>query len=128
MEKLQIKKILSIISLLFIPTMVFAIGEDSALPLWIALAMEAFVSLHMSLIVLKPLSYIISKENSKKIFWILFAIRALILILFDLFISKKGSVPDMNPLCISSVSTSSLLFSQVDNYRCLIADRTKTNG
>lgn len=33
-----------------------------------AIFMEAFVSIHMSVFVLRPLSKIISKDNSKKVF------------------------------------------------------------
>lgn len=56
--------------------------------------MEAFVSIHMSLFVLMPLSKIISKENSKKTFWILFGIRVAILLFFDLFITTGIAVVD----------------------------------
>lgn len=56
--------------------------------------MEAFVSIHMSIFVLIPLSKIISKENSKKTFWILFCIRVAILLFFDLFITTSIAVVD----------------------------------
>lgn len=36
------------------------------------LFMEAFVTIHMSVFVLLPLSKLISKDNSRKIFWTLF--------------------------------------------------------
>ena len=81
-------KILLIISLLLIPTIVFASDGSNAFPIGIALGMEAFVSVHMSLFVLKPLSNMFSKENSKKAFWVLFAIRAAILLFCDFFINS----------------------------------------
>ena len=56
--------------------------------------MEAFISIHMSLFVLMPLSKIISKENSKRIFWILFVIWIAILLFFDLFITKGIAIID----------------------------------
>lgn len=59
-----------------------------------ALFMEAFVSIHMSVFVLRPLSKIISKDNSKKVFWILFAIRAAILIFCDLFVTTGIAIVD----------------------------------
>ena len=59
-----------------------------------ALLMEAFVSIHMSVFVLIPLSKIISKDNSKKVFWILFAIRAAILIFCDLFVTTGIAIVD----------------------------------
>ena len=51
--------------------------------LYVALFVEAFVSIHMSVFVLKPLSKMISKENSKRTFWIMFVIRAIILLFYD---------------------------------------------
>ena len=59
-----------------------------------ALFMEAFVSIHMSVFVLLPLSKMISRENSKKIFWILFWIRIAILLCFDFFITTGIAVVD----------------------------------
>lgn len=59
-----------------------------------ALFMEAFVSIHMSVFVLSPLSKIISKDNSKKVFWILFAIRAAILIFCNLFVTTGIAIVD----------------------------------
>ena len=59
-----------------------------------ALFMEAFVSIPMSIFVLSPLSKIISKDNSKKVFWILFAIRAAILIFCDLFVTTEIAIVD----------------------------------
>lgn len=56
--------------------------------------MEAFVSIHMSVFVLLPLSKIISKENSKKTFWTLFGIRAAILLFFDFFITTGIAIVD----------------------------------
>ena len=56
--------------------------------------MEAFVSIHMSVFVLIPLSKIISKENSKKTFLILFGIRVAILLFFDLFITTGIAIVD----------------------------------
>ena len=47
------------------------------------LFMEAFVTIHMSVFVLLPLSKLISKDNSRKIFWTLFGVRIAILLFFD---------------------------------------------
>ena len=51
------------------------------------LFMEAFVTIHMSVFVLLPLSKLISKDNSRKIFWALFGVRIAILLFFDFFIT-----------------------------------------
>lgn len=83
----NIKKIL-IISLLFVPMIVFAGTGEYIVLFFAAIMMEAFVSIHMSLFVLKPLSEIFSKDNSKQLFWRLFAIRAVFLLFCDLFIAS----------------------------------------
>ena len=54
-----------------------------------AIMMEAFVSIHMSVFVLKPLSEMFAKENSKRLFWILFGIRAGILLFSDFFVTTS---------------------------------------
>lgn len=83
-----------ILSLFFIPTYVFASAGSNDFPIVYALGMEAFVSIHMSIFVLRPLSNLISKDNSKKTFWTLFAIRAGILLFFDFFITPKIAFVD----------------------------------
>lgn len=80
------KKIL-FLSLFFIPTFVFADSGSMDIPIIIVIFIEAFVTLHMSLFVLKPLSNLISQTNSKKVFWILFVSRIIILLIFDFFIT-----------------------------------------
>ncbi len=80
-------KILLIILLLLMPNTIYASNGSNTLSIIVALGVEAFVSIHMSIFVLKPLSEIFSKENSKKTFWILFSIRAGILLIFDFFIT-----------------------------------------
>lgn len=87
-------KILLIISLLLIPTIVFASGGNNDFPIGIALVIEAFVSIHMSVFVLKPLANMFSKENSKKTFWTLFVIRACILVFCDFFVTPFIAIFD----------------------------------
>lgn len=88
-------KIFLIGTLLMIPTIVFASsGSDDEFPIMAALMMEAFVSIHMSVFVLMPLSNLISKENSKNTFLTLFAIRVGILLFFDFFITTAIAVID----------------------------------
>ena len=108
-------KYLLIISLLLIPQMVFASGGNDGFPLGFALAMEAFVSIHMSVFVLKPLADIFAKENSKKAFWILFLIRAVFLIFCDLFVTPGIAIVDflsvfigaaiIVPVCAAATNT-----------------------
>lgn len=83
-----------ILSLFFIPTFVFASSGSNDFPIVFALGMEAFVSIHMSVFVLKPIANLISKDNSKKTFWTLFAIRAGILLFFNFFITTKIAIVD----------------------------------
>ena len=84
---------LLIISLLLMPMMVFA-QNGSEFPLEVALVMEAFVSIHSSFALLKPLAELISPDNTKKTFWILFAIRAAILLFCDFFVTPGIALID----------------------------------
>lgn len=90
------KKLLLFIMLFLIPILVLADnGEDAEFPIGFAMAMEAFVSIHMSLFVLKPLSEIFGKNgNSKKLFWTLFFSRVAILLYFDFFITTSIAIVD----------------------------------
>lgn len=88
-------KVFLLMLLAMFPMVVFASsGSDDFIPLGFALIMESFVSIHMSVFVLKPLSEIITKENSKKTFWKLFFIRIGILLFFDLFITPSIALID----------------------------------
>lgn len=86
----KITFILLIFSLILIPNPVFAVMADtSVISLGIAVFIEAFVTIHMSLFVLLPLSKIISPNNYQKLFIILSIIRILILLFFDFFITTS---------------------------------------
>lgn len=78
---------ISLLSLLIIPIIVLADTGNNMFDIGGAIGMEAFVSIHMSLFVLKPLSDLLAPQNSKKTFWTLFIIRAAILLFFDFFIT-----------------------------------------
>lgn len=80
--------------LIMMPSMVFASNGESSFPLGIALCMEAFLSIHMSVLVLIPLSKMISQENNKQVFWILFGIRAAILLFCDFFVTPGIAIVD----------------------------------
>lgn len=74
--------------LFFIPSFVFASsGNSFSIPVAFAIGIEVVISIHVSVFVLSPLSKIISDSNSKKVFWILFLIRAAILLIFDFYIT-----------------------------------------
>ena len=62
-------------------------------PLGMALFMEAFCSIHMSVFVLMPLSQIFFKDNHKKAFITMFAIRAVFLLTFN-FITTYIAIVD----------------------------------
>ena len=89
----RLKRIL-IYMLMMMPSIVFASNDEGSFPLGIALGMEAFVSIHMSVFVLIPLSKIISKDNNKQVFWILFVIRAVILLFCDFFVTPGIAIVD----------------------------------
>lgn len=83
-------KYLLIVMLLLVPTIVFASnGSGDEFSLTQAVGLEVINSFLISLFILDPLSKIISQNNSKKVFWILFAIRVIILLFFDLFITTE---------------------------------------
>lgn len=90
----RLMKNILIMSVLFLPTIVVASNRESDFSVGFALGMEAFVSIHMSVFVLKPLSEMFSKDNSKKTFWILFSIRAIVLIFCDFFITPSIAIVD----------------------------------
>ncbi|MDD5888836.1 MAG: zinc ribbon domain-containing protein [bacterium] len=90
----------SIISFLLFPVMVFAGSDDSFIPLSFAILGEILITMFSSIVVLWPLSEIISKENSKKTFWILFMIRFLVLLFFDLFITTNIVLIDIFSLFV----------------------------
>ena len=81
------------ITLLLIPSIVAA-SSSSGFPISGAIFMEAFVTIHMTVFVLIPLSKIFGKENSKNLFWKLFIGRIVILLLADIFISPAVAVLD----------------------------------
>ena len=89
------KILLFIILLLSIPTMAFAkSGEDGEISFGLVFFMEAFVTIHMSLFVLKPIAEAVSPNNSKAVFWSLFAIRIVILLFCDFFVTTAIAIID----------------------------------
>jgi hypothetical protein len=74
--------------------------------------MEAFISIHMSLFVLIPFSKIISSENYKKVFVILFLIRAVILLYFDFCITTNIAIIDFIAVFIGAF-TISFFYSKI---------------
>lgn len=87
-------KMLLLVVLMLIPRTVLASGGKDPFSIWFALAMEAFISIPMSELVLFPLSRKISKDNSKKIFGILFGIRWVFLLFCDFFITPEIAIVD----------------------------------
>lgn len=96
------KKYLVLISLLIIPSVVFA-STNNTISLYDAVFYEAFTTIFAIPFVLKPLSKLFSETESEKLFWKLFGIRALILIIFDLFISTNIYKTDMLVIAIFGI-------------------------
>ncbi len=113
-------KLLLIVLLLLIPMVVFASNGDESISIPLAIVTEAFVSIHMIFFVLLPLAKIISEENSKKIFWILFGIRAGILLFCDFFITPMIAFVDFFALFIGACTI--LPISEV-----ILRNRNKNN-
>jgi len=60
----------------------------------VAIFIEVFVTIHMSIFVFWPMSKIISPKDSDKIFITLFIFRAITLVIFDIFISASIAMFD----------------------------------
>lgn len=88
------KNIFLILTFLLFPTMVLASDGNSSIPLSVAIGMEAFVSIHMSVFVLMPLANIFDPDKSKKLFLKLFISRIIILLLIDIFITPMIAILD----------------------------------
>lgn len=87
-------KMLSIIMLLLFPTIVFASSGNDEMAITMALAMEAFVTIHMTIFVLLPLANTFDPDKSKKLFKKLFIGRIIILLIFDFFITPYIAIID----------------------------------
>lgn len=92
MKKAQ--RTLLIITTLLMPTLAFGYTGDFNLPLDVAIQIEAFVSIHMSVFVLRPLASLVSNENSKKLFWTIFIVRAVVLLFCDFFVTTYIAMID----------------------------------
>ena len=97
----KIQKYILILFVLIIPRMVFASTGNDDFPISSALLVEAFVTIHMSLFVILPISELVSKDN-KNLFWTLFFIRIGFLLFFDLFITTYIAFVDMIFLAIGA--------------------------
>ena len=84
-------------NLLILSSLVSSLDIDD---LFSVIIMEGFVSIFMSIFVLKPLSQMISFENKNKIFWGLFLARIVILLICDFFIAELIMVIDFLALFI----------------------------
>lgn len=89
-------KLLLIITSLLLPNIVYASNSSSSLPVSIAIFMEAFVSIHMSAFVLKPMANIFSENEaqSKSLHIKLFIMRVIVLLIFDFFITTNIALFD----------------------------------
>lgn len=87
MKYKKLCKIVMIISMLLFPCLVFASSGENDISIGMCIGIEAFVTIHMSVFVLKPLSEMFSKDNSTKTFLTLFIIRAVFLLICDFFVT-----------------------------------------
>jgi len=89
------KNIFLFMMLLLFPTMVLASdGDSSSFPIDLAIGMEAFVSILVSVFVLLPFANIFDPDKSKKLFMKLFIGRIIILLIFDFFITPSIAIVD----------------------------------
>lgn len=92
--------------LLLLPTAVMA--EEGQMDAFTAIMLEAFITLHMVFFCLLPLSKIISKNNSKKVFWFLFWIRIGVLLFFDFFVTTNIFIADFIFLFVGAFGITTL--------------------
>lgn len=94
LKKLMIFIIMT--SILLFSGSVFAAKSSSinSMPLAMALLMEAFISIHMSIFVLLPLAEIFTPNHRKTTFIILFILRVAILLFFDIFVTTQIAMID----------------------------------
>ena len=106
MMKDKFKKLL-FITILMIPMIVFADAfegvSDDVFPIVSAIGMEVFVSIHMSLFVLWPISNMLAPNNNKQLFAILFIIRAAILLYFDFFVTTAIAMVDFFAVFVGAI-------------------------
>lgn len=108
-KKLFIKLIISIAILILAFSMVKAFGytetvyspnypqessNEEFMPIMVAIAMELFISIHMTVFVIIPISSILAGENYKTLAIVLSLIRAGILLYWDFFVSTKIALID----------------------------------
>lgn len=97
--------------LAFMPTLVYA--SSGSFDIFGAILMEAFITIHMSLFFLAPITNVFSKEeNFKKNFFRLFCARIAFLLFCDIFISPDIAIVDFIFLFIGAfiiVPVSSLI-------------------
>lgn len=91
-----------LISLLFIPTLVFASSGDALISIDGAIGIEISFSTLMSFFVFMPISYLFTIDDSKKLFWKLFVARIVILIFCYFFITTVVALVDLILLIIGT--------------------------
>lgn len=87
------KKGLLLLLLCLFPSIVLA-DSSSDFPFSFALMMEAFVTIHMTVFVLLPISKMYGGNNSQALFKILFVGRILLLLYFDFYVTTAVALAD----------------------------------
>lgn len=96
------KKMMGFIWLLFVPLVVFASSSSSDAPLMVALFTEAFVTIHMTVFVIWPLSKLLPFNDSRKTFWTLFIFRVIFLLFCDFFVTPNIFIIDFISIFIGA--------------------------
>ncbi len=127
------KNIFLMLTLLLLPTMVLASdGSASNFPIGVAIGMEAFVSIHMSVFVLLPIANIFDPDKSKKLFIKLFVGRIIILLIFDLFITTGIAIVDFFAVFVGAFLIVPIISSikkvPIYSNKRMVSNSTTTNG
>ncbi len=80
------KKMMGFIWLLLVPLVVLASSSDDTFILF-AIITEAFITIHMTIFVIWPLSKLLPLDDSRKAFWMMFISRVVFLLFCDFFVT-----------------------------------------
>lgn len=123
------KNIFLMLTLLLLPIMVLASdGSVSNFPIGVAIGMEAFVSIHMSVFVLLPIANIFDPDKSKKLFIKLFIGRIIILLIFDFFITTSIAIVDFYLLLIGAFIIVPIISANKKTYKYNINRKVSNNN
>ena len=112
------KKMIGFIWLLFVPFVVFASSFSSSdVPLMVALFAEAFVTIHMTVFVIWPLSRLLPLDDTRKTFWTLFIFRVIFLLFCDFLVTPNIFIIDFISIFIGAFLVVPIMTAFKEKYK-----------